>query len=1292
VNEPTLQDSGPPGSDGLAGLPTADSAPPESRQSVPPLSPASELLPRPLGNYQLLRRLGSGGMGVVYEALDREWQRHVAVKVLPRMEPTALQRFKFEFRCAADLSHPNLVALYSLGHEGEDWFLAMELVRGKGLLDYLSDSSRPGPDAPTEVDYWGRLRAIFAQLARGVHALHRAHVLHLDLKPGNILVETGGRVVVLDFGLARPAARARRPWVVGRDALVGTVAYMAPEQGRGSVADEAADWYALGVTLFEALTGELPFEAPNPVALLLRKGSEPAPRPSTLRPGVPPDLDQLCADLMERQPQDRPLGADILRRLEPALAPGTTPSPSSRQDSPAPAAEFFGRSTELARLEAAYAEALSGVSTWALVAGPSGIGKSALLRAFLDARPRADRTLVLQGRCYEREVLPFKAVDGVIDALTEDLRLWPEAALQAVLPRDLSAPATIFPVLRRLLPEGEGIEPPAQATVSPLELRRRAFRALRALLQKVAERRPLILFIDDLQWGDEDSARLLRELSSPPLPAPLLLLGSYRSEEAAVSPLLRELLHGAEGSVVDSRFHLTLGDLEAGEARRLVTALLPPEFSDRQVDRLLREGRGNPFLLEQLALHNAARPSPPPDSRVEAPFSGAGLLAEVLRGQLDELDPPLRRLFQLVAVAGRPLRQGVAVQAARVGLDASKAFGALRTARLVRTRGGRNEDLVECYHDRLRTAALESMEPAALAQAHLSLARTLVALRIDEPDTLALHWHGAGDLARAADAAEKAARRAAETLAFDLAALRYQQALEWGSWPPSLAQALRRCRAEALVHGGRGSAAAQQYLEASREAGPAEHAELLRLASEQLLLSGHVNEGVALLEDTLPAMGLRYPRTSRVATSGAVVRALRLALRGIAFRHQQEREIPATTLARVDLERSLCKGLFAVDSMRGIYFGLDALLTALKVGEAHRVAWGLAMMGGVVLSAVGGRIGRWGQGLQRAAEALARTTRDPYLEGLTSVSAGQYAILAGNWTAALELSDVGVRTLQARCTGVAWEGNFGRMNALRALEELGMAQHYTERATLMLREAEAAGDRYGQVTALLYLGAAQLMMGDPAAARRNAAEALTRWSHDGYTMQHFYAMRLDAWADLYEGRPHGAWRRLQADWGQVRRSGMMSVPLTRADAVLLQAQIALAAVHRPEGGAAARRTCRRGATALRRMARPDLVAQADLVDAALACLDGDRDRAMVLLRSSIDGFERREMAGMAAAALARWGELAGGDEGQSAVGEALGALRRAGIRQPQAWVGLRAPGFEKSQPLLAAPASPGARP
>ena len=257
--------------------------------------------------FTVLRRLGAGGMGVVYEVQDRARGEIVALKTLRHATPAGVYRLKQEFRSLAGVAHPNVVCLYELFVEDARCFFTMELVKGVNFVDYVREAIGA---ASLSID---RLTSALRQLVDGVSALHRLGKLHRDIKPSNVLVTPEGRVVILDFGLITelvPGHPERRRAHHRRNPCV----YRRPKTAAGMPPSEAGDWYSVGATLYEALTGEIPFRGP-PIEVLLRKRECDPPPPSELAPDVPADLSAICMGLMCRDPARRLSGRDVLSRL-----------------------------------------------------------------------------------------------------------------------------------------------------------------------------------------------------------------------------------------------------------------------------------------------------------------------------------------------------------------------------------------------------------------------------------------------------------------------------------------------------------------------------------------------------------------------------------------------------------------------------------------------------------------------------------------------------------------------------------------------------------------------------------------------------------------------------------------------------------------------------------------------------------------------------------------------------------------------------------------------------------------
>jgi len=266
-------------------------------------------LPNTFGRYRILKKLGEGGMGTVYLAHDSEMDRDVALKVPQfdkREQENVIEQFKREARIASRIQHPGICPIYDVGCIDGIHYLTMAFIEGTEVADVLSDG-KPWP--PTKAI------ELTIRLAEALHDLHQAGIVHRDLKPGNILLRANGQPVLLDFGLARSIA-AQSQALATKSAGQGTPAYMAPEQWKAKV-EQIKPWtdvYALGLILFESLTGQRPFPGPSFIELFGQVTNAPRPRPSEFVQGVAPALDQLCVEVLAIDPQQRP--GNMLQLIE----------------------------------------------------------------------------------------------------------------------------------------------------------------------------------------------------------------------------------------------------------------------------------------------------------------------------------------------------------------------------------------------------------------------------------------------------------------------------------------------------------------------------------------------------------------------------------------------------------------------------------------------------------------------------------------------------------------------------------------------------------------------------------------------------------------------------------------------------------------------------------------------------------------------------------------------------------------------------------------------------------------
>ncbi len=252
------------------------------------------------GRYRVLQKLGSGGMADVYCAEDSQLGRRVALKVLHRRfaeDQQFVERFRREASSAAGLQHPNIVAIFDRGEWDGTYYIAMEYVEGRTLKDIIREKGPAPPEAAVDITL---------QILRAARFAHKRGIVHRDIKPHNVLIDTDGRVRVTDFGIARAGTSD----MTETGSIMGTAQYLSPEQAQGRPVDARSDLYAIGIVLYELLTGRVPFDAESPVTIALMQVNEAPLPPRQLVPAIPPELEAIVLRAMEKDPARRFADAD----------------------------------------------------------------------------------------------------------------------------------------------------------------------------------------------------------------------------------------------------------------------------------------------------------------------------------------------------------------------------------------------------------------------------------------------------------------------------------------------------------------------------------------------------------------------------------------------------------------------------------------------------------------------------------------------------------------------------------------------------------------------------------------------------------------------------------------------------------------------------------------------------------------------------------------------------------------------------------------------------------------------
>jgi len=817
------------------------------------------------GRYVVRKFLGEGGKKRVYLAHDTLLDRDIAFALIKTdgLDDTGRDRIKREAQAMGRLgAHPHVVSVFDLGELSfEDSgaertpYIVTELMGGGDLQDLIETA--PGHRPPL-----AQTLQLGIEVCRGLEFAHAHGIVHRDLKPGNVwltaltpnaspnpgrgeaatsphrsLGEGQGEGVAKlgDFGLAVALDRSR---LTQAGMMVGTVAYMPPEQALGGAVTPLADLYSLGAMLYEMVAGRPPFIGDESVAIITQHLNAAPVMPSWHNPSVPAALETLILRLLEKDPAMRPTGATEVRELlegilrqaqdERAGAMSRSPTPDGERSrgTPSPAGEgqgegesqavagaqalagnpmyrraFAGREPELRQLQQAFDAATSGQGSLVMVVGEPGIGKTSLCEQLATyAAIRGGKTLV--GRCYEEgslslPYLPFvEAMRGYV--LTHDTE-----ALRQELGNGAADVARIVSEIRDRLPRGAGPHPGplpilgewdiggVGRSADPEEERYRLLQAVASFLRNASSVQPLVIVLEDLHDADRGTLDLLLHLSRNLGAARLLLLGTYRDIEVdrahALSATLAELRRGQNFARV------LLRGLTADEVQRMMASVSQQEIPWPLAELVHRQTEGNPlFVQEVLRYLVEERLVERRDGALRrvGEESLAGRIPEGLRDvigkRLSRLSSDCNRLLSMAAVIGREFSlealraiAGVEEEPLVQALEEAVRIGVLedRSQRgLVRFRFG---------HAFFRQTLYEELFTPRRLRLHQEVARVLerqYAGRLQEHAAeLADHFAESGDpadLAKAVQYGELAAQRAMSVYAYGEAARHLEQALQ----------------------------------------------------------------------------------------------------------------------------------------------------------------------------------------------------------------------------------------------------------------------------------------------------------------------------------------------------------------------------------------------------------------------------------------------------------------------------------------------------------------------------------
>lgn len=1170
------------------------------------------------GRYRVLAPLGAGAFGVVHRVYDERWGQELALKTIQDVSPELRQWLKAEYRSLRDIVHPNLVRLHELHVDGEHCFFTMDIVTAGEPFTQRLAYDRHGPEAEQQAAIRRICRAAL-QLADALQTVHRFGKCHRDIKPNNVLVTPSDQVVLLDFGLAGAMDRDRS-LDTARGAVMGTLPYLAPEQYLEPRALPASDWYSVGLVLYEALVGELPFSG-DATGELRAKQRPPRP-PSTVVPAIPKALDDLLVGLLDPDFRRRPSPAELIAVLK-EYSDESEPLTAWRQvDSEQ---LFVAREDELATLFAANAAAEAGRFVAVEVIGSSGMGKTALIREFLGRlAARSDAApLVLEARCNPHESIPYKAFDAAIDDLT---RYWvgldPEAALALCPDEGVEALTLLFPELRRVpvLAARSGDSAPRG---DPRTLRNSGFQALQRVLARLGARQSVVLWIDDLQWADADSVALVEGVFGGGEVPPLHMVLSRRPDDAATDPALLAAIARAQRQGL--AFRVDLAPLAEEAALALARGITMRSGVD--VASIVAEAAGVPYLVAELAHFATGRGDQHGEPQVG--MTAGSLMNERLRG----LAPEDRVLVELAALCGAAQSPTILLEAAH-SRDRSRLRD-LCVLRLLRWAGAGDGEALQIYHDRLREFVVGALSPEAAIRHHQALVVAMEATSTSDAEQMTAHALAAGDRPRTRRHAITAARRAEAALAFDLAARLYRTAIEHNEVDAPRAELHALC-AEALANAGQSTGAAPEFERAAAAIAAESPAELdrrgflRRRAGEQYLKAGHFEDGLRLMEAFLADADVRLPRSGTGALAVSAMRRVRLYLGGFEFQQRPPAAISSRVRGRLEDLWAATTALSMMDPVRADGVGLLHFLESLRAGDAAHVARSLgyeaafaALIGGPMLR------GKARELLRRNMEALAGPHATPYEHAFYQLGAGSSAFFHSEWDEAARLCDAAARGFRTECRGAEYEAAVAVVFGLQARGQAGQVAELVARIPAAIRDADARGDLFA---ANNYRGGfhslARIAAGQIAEVQADLRKVVETWKPGFYQMHAYHRVFTGVAVDLYTGDPRSAVARIEQDWPELKAGLFLRMELPAMELRWTRARAALALAAQ-QTGRARQALLGQVRALMRSIARATTAAagsHAALLAAGLDVVEGRRGMVTVRLRAALSGYTAANMA------------------------------------------------------------------
>ncbi|MCJ7810720.1 MAG: protein kinase, partial [Dehalococcoidia bacterium] len=731
------------------------------------------------GRYQVKKFLGEGGKKKVYLVHDTLLDRDVAFALIKteKLDDATRIRVSREARAMGRLGdHPNIMTIHDLGdYEGQPYIVIPVMPGGdvEGLIEKAPERRLPIEQAV----------GIAKAICRGLEFAHSKGIIHRDIKPGNVWLSADGTAKIGDFGLA---VAVDLPRLTQSGMMVGTVTYMPPEQAMGGKVTAKADLYSLGAMLYEMVTGRPPFVGDDSVAIIGQHINTPPVSPTWHRADLPPALETLILQLLEKDPEKRPESAAVVLQALETIEAGkekAEPSKEAPAENPLYRRVFVGREPELKQLKSAFDGAISGQGALMMVMGEPGIGKTALCEQLATyVTLRGGRTLV--GHCYEKGSLSLPYL-----AFVEALRSYVLSREAKDLRKELGSGAA--DVARIISEIRERLKIKLRPQKDPEEERYRLMQAVTGFLSNAAAVQPMMVVLEDLHDADKGTLEMLTHVSRNLAGARLLIVGTYRDVEVDRSHPLSAAL--AELRRVSTYGRVLLRGLNADEVRRMLESITRESVPWGLAEAVHRQTEGNPLFVQEVVRYLAEEGlitrkeggwRPTRDTPLEMSIPEG--LRDVIGKRLSLLSPECNQLLSVASVIGREF--ALETLKAVAGINEDVFVNALKEAvrlSILEERSQRGLVRYRFTHAFFRQTLYEEMIAPQRLKLHQQVARSLEALyakRLEEHATeLAEHFSHStdpADLTKAVEYGKMAAKRATDVYAYGEAVRLLEQALK----------------------------------------------------------------------------------------------------------------------------------------------------------------------------------------------------------------------------------------------------------------------------------------------------------------------------------------------------------------------------------------------------------------------------------------------------------------------------------------------------------------------------------